>query len=165
MSGYLLCIVGTVLLSAVLTAILPNGKTAGVIKAIAKLACLISIIAPIPKFLQADNFFDILNGKNPENPSTNLSSVVIQTDGEFIKYYSEIRIQNTQDALEKELLEKFDTQTQITFVWEFENEAIDTDKIHIMQIKIDIQTDIDEKEKEEMWAYVKKNYCSEVLIE
>ena len=56
MNGYLISVVGTVLLCALLTAILPEGKTANLIKAVAKLACLVAIIAPVPAFLQQSSF-------------------------------------------------------------------------------------------------------------
>ena len=50
MNAYVLSVIGTVLISAVLTAIIPEGKTSKVIKGIARLACVLVIVTPIVQF-------------------------------------------------------------------------------------------------------------------
>lgn len=50
MSGYLLAIIGIVLLTGILSAVLPEGKTAKFIKGMTKLCCLAVILAPILGF-------------------------------------------------------------------------------------------------------------------
>lgn len=162
MNGYLLSIIGTVLLSSVLTVVLPSGKTAGVIKGIAKLACVIAIVAPIPKFLD----FDTNGEKNTADSGTNFTQSVIQTDESFIKYYCEMRVRSTQEALNKELAETFSVTVETELAWCFEDETeIDSDKILITKITVKPQSELSEKEKNAVWEYLTKNYCSEVLIE
>ncbi len=161
MNGYLLCIIGTVLISAVLTAIMPEGKTTAVIKGIAKLACLLVIVAPIPRFLQGEDFFDTLKGENQENSQTFFPQSVIQTDGAFIKYYSETRILQTEKAVEDELLEKYGVKSVVALKWSLENEL----DIRIEQIRVTTEQEEGEEVKKEMWEYLTNNYCSEVLIE
>ncbi len=165
MNGYLLSIIGTVLVCAVLTAILPSGKTSGVIKGIARLACVISIIAPIPQFLGNAKPFDTNSKKNTSKNNVNFSQSVIQTDESFIKYYCEMRIQNAENALNEELLEKFSLSVQSDIDWRFNEETCDSDEIMITKISVKLQEKGTDKLKDEVWEYLTKNYCSEVLIE
>lgn len=152
MSGYILSVIGTVLLAALLTAIAPEGKTSGLIKAIAKSACLLAIVAPIPSYLNSGKS-DEKNG----DVETIFSQTVIETDDDFIKYYSEMRIRAAKQALEKELKEKFLVETSVEIQWTYESEEI---KI----VKIVVKTENGEANKQ-MWEYLTKNYCSEVMIE
>ncbi len=163
MSGYLIAVVGTVLLCALLTAILPDGKTSNLIKAIAKISCLLSIIAPIPSFLQQASFKG--NDKNLQNI---FGENGIQTDTNFIEYYSEWRIKQAEEQLERLLLDKYNFVSQITLEWEFFEEKVnglyENNAIKIRRIRI-LTTETDTIKREEVAHYVKKNYCSEVLLE
>ncbi|MBQ7369212.1 MAG: hypothetical protein IJW60_05850 [Clostridia bacterium] len=155
MNGYLLSVFGTVLLSAILTAVLPEGKTSGVIKAVAKSVCLLAIVAPIPNYLLSGNF-DEKNG----NLQTIFPQTVIQTDEDFIKYYSEMRVRITELALEKELEDKFNVETSVKFDFEYAE-----DEIKIVSVHVKTKTEEREEDKAVMWEYLTKNYCSEVMIE
>ena len=53
MSAYLLSIIGIVLLTAILSAVLPDGKTVKFIKGIAKLCCLAVILPPVHRIFNA----------------------------------------------------------------------------------------------------------------
>lgn len=155
MNGYLLAVMGTILLAAVVTAIVPEGKTAGVVKGMTKLICLLVIVSPILKYLRSETT------TNSQNDSQNFfSQSVIQTDESFIKYYSEMRIRNTEAALEKELQEEFDVACAVAISWEYDEE-----EIRITQICVQTQEDSGEEVKRLMWEYLTKNYCSEVLLE
>ena len=154
MNGYLLSVIGTILLSALLTAILPNGKTSAVIKAITKLACLLVIISPVFSYIQAET------GTSNGNSSKNLSQSVIQTDEAFITYYSEMRIQNAQAQLESEIKEKFGLDCRVVFNWKYDKE-----NIRIIKLTVQPQTGISERQNSELYEYLTKNYCSEVIIE
>ena len=152
MNGYLLSVIGTILIAALLTAIAPDGKTSGLIKAIAKSACLLAIVAPIPSYLNSGN----LDEKNADS-QTIFSQTVIETDEDFIKYYSEMRIRATEQALEAELKDKFFIETSVELEWVYQSDEI---KI----TKIIVKTENGE-ENTVMWEYLTKNYCSEVMIE
>ena len=154
MNGYLLSVIGTILLSALLTAILPNGKTSAVIKAITKLACLLVIISPVFSYIQAET------GTSNGNSSKNLSQSVIQTDESFITYYSEMRIQNAQVQLESEIKEKFGLDCRVVFAWEYDKE-----NIRIIKLTVQPQTEISERQNSELYEYLTNDYCSEVVIE
>lgn len=152
MSGYLLSVIGTVLIAALFTAITPEGKTAGLIKAIAKSVCLLAIIAPIPSYLNSEK-----SDEKNRDFQTIFSQTVIETDEDFIKYYSEMRIRATTQALEAELKEKFLVEASVELQW-----AYDLGEIKIT--KMIVKTENGE-ENTAMWEYLTKNYCSEVMIE
>lgn len=155
LDGYLLAILGTVLSSAILTAIVPEGKTSGTVKSIAKLVCLLVIIAPIPKFLQMESFFD---ETSEENTETFFSQSVIETDERFINYYSEMRIRYAEQSLETEILDKYALAVDVCL-------ECATEDLKINKITVKTNKETDEEAKRVMWEYLTQNYCSEVLIE
>lgn len=155
MNAYLLSIIGTILISAFITAIAPEGKTSVVVKAVTRLACILVIIAPILRFLQTKD-----STKNAENTQGILSETVIETDEDFIQYYQEKRIRATEVALQEELYGEFSVSCSVTLGWEAEEEDI-----RITRIYVRLQDQIAEEEKGRMSDYLAKNYCSEVLIE
>ena len=150
MNGYLLSVIGTVLLSAVLTAIAPNGKTAFVIKNVAKLACLLVIVSPLLTYVQREK-----KGGDLKNNST---KEVINTDESFIQYYSEMKVRQAEETLEKEIFEKLSLSCKLTFSWELLEDVIFIRKITVL-------SPIDTEEKESLYEYLTKNYCSEVVFE
>ena len=160
MNGYLLTIIGTVLISSVFTAILPEGKTANTVKGIAKLVCLLVIISPVLNFLQKGT-------ESGKNSQTFFSETGIQTDESFIKYYSEMRIRNAETLLEEELYENFSIETEVALQWKYDTEdgTYDVEKIRITQVQVVVPQETEKEARTNMWEYLSKNYCSEVLIE
>lgn len=158
MSAYLLKIVGIVLISSVLTAILPNGKTSGVIKGVAKLLCLVVIVSPIMQALR------VFHSNEKDGQENYFSQSVIKTDESFIQYYSETRILETEQALQKEINRLFNVESRVALEWEsMQNEGIV--KLKITKIHVQITAEIDDAKKEEIRVYLEKNYSSEVLVE
>lgn len=164
MNGYVLTVMGTVLLSAILTILVPEGKTSGIIKGVTKLACLIVIISPIPQFLKNERFFDVIRGESVENNEAFFEENGITADKSFIEYYCKWRVEETQTALQKELTEKFAVKLIVTIVWEFDD-TVDADGIKITKIKIKMQEDVSQEMQTKITEYVRKTYCSEVQIE
>ena len=165
LSGYVLSVIGTVLLCSVLTVLLPEGRTAAIIKAITRLVCVLAIVAPVLKFLQSKN----ISFEDTQNSQGIFSETVIQTDESFIKYYSERRIAYAQTALEEELQQKFAADTDVIFTWQAVTDAYADkypwEKLQITKIRIVNRKEQSEEVKGKMWDYVTENYCSEVLIE
>ncbi len=163
MSGYLLSIVGTVLLSAILTAVIPEGRTSAMIKNVAKLACLLVIVSPLlgvfQSFSKGSNF--------DENRESFFLETVIQTDEDFIKYYCNMRIEDAETALERELENEYSLPAEVKLSWLYEGDrdVFETDKIKITGIYIQTKKETREEDKKRVWEYLTKNYCSEVLIE
>lgn len=165
MSGYLLSIIGTVLLCAVLTAIVPQGKTSGVIKGVAKLACVLVIVSPVLRFFKTGE----ISGNSTENSPTFFPQTSIQTDKSFIQYYSEMQVRATETALQDEIFQLYAIKVEVAMVWETEKESVgkyyETERIKIKEIRIKCAENPPKELKEKMLEYLTKNYCSEVLIE
>ncbi len=161
MNGYLLSVMGTVLLCSLLTAIAPEGKTSSVIKGIARLACVLTIVAPAIRFFGG--------GIVGENGEEIFGESVISTDESFIQYYSEKRVEETEQALATELERLYAPVDAVRIEWSVEKEKFgkiyETEYIKVQRIYVDLPEEISEEVKEEMCIYLTKNYCSEVLIE
>ena len=160
MNGYLLSIIGTILLCSIITVLIPNGKTTGTVKGIAKLVCVLAIIAPILRFFKTGEF-------DWENAG-NSSKTVIELDYDFIEYYSEARVKVAERSLEGLLKEEFGVETSITLAWEAESETLDRyyewEKIRITRIYVKLQSE-GGVSMEDLVEYLKQNYCSEVILE
>lgn len=152
MNAYLLAVIGTILLAAVLTAIVPEGKTASVIKGMTKLVCLLVIVSPVLQYVCKD--------EKKSGDGDFFSQSVIETDESFIKYYSEMRVRSAETELETELREEFGVTCEVAISWEYEEE-----KIRVTQICVQTAEKCDEEVKRLMCDYLTENYCSEVLLE
>ncbi len=164
MNGYVLTVVGTVLISSILTMLIPEGKCSAMIKGVTKLACLIVLLSPIPKLLGDETFFDVFRGENTENTDAFFRDSGLNADEPFIKYYCELRIRETQTAVEREIVDKFGVQSTVKLDWNFLGET-DVDKLQITKITIQLQQAVSEEVQRKMCTYLTENYCSEVLIE
>ena len=164
LKGYLLSIVGVVLLSAILTAILPEGKTAGLLKSVMRMACVLAIISPILSFFRQENSVFAAF----ENSFSDFTKTGIDTEETFIHYHSEMRIVETEKALEQEIFEAFSVKSEVKLVWVIQSismqENNEMEVIKITQICVKM-AEYKEAVAKEMWEYLTKNYCSEVLIE
>lgn len=105
MNEYLLSVIGVVLFSSVLLAILPSGKTSELIKAIARIGCLVTILAPIVQFFVAGKEFEGIFDESS-----------IQTQTAFIQYCSEERIQEAEILLTNELQDKYSEINSIDLI-------------------------------------------------
>ncbi len=165
MSGYLLSIIGTVLLCAILVAIVPQGKTSSVIKGIAKLSCVLVIVSPVLRFFKTGE----ISENSTEKAPTFFLQNGIRADETFIQYHSETRVSQTETALEKEIFEKYGTETEVCLFWQTDKETVgkyyETERIKIDNIRVKCMTKTTEERKKAMWEYLTQNYCSEVLIE
>jgi hypothetical protein len=158
-SGYLLTVIGMILLGTILTAIIHEGKTAEIIKGIVKLVCVLAIISPVFRFLKSGD----LNDLNDKNSQDFFNGQGIEANGEYIQYYCEMRVRQTESALEKELYEKFSLLSEILLAWSLQEDG--EKQIHIDKISVKFLEERGEEVKKEVWEYLKNNYCSEVLIE
>ncbi len=165
MNGYLLSIIGTVLLSAIVTVVIPNGKTAGTVKGIARLVCVLAIIAPILRFFKTGEM-DWTTSKIDGN---NFSKSVIEIDQDFIEYYSESRVRETEGQIETLLLEEFHVKATVSLEWELESETVanryEWERIRIKGIYVKMPEDFSADVWKSVQKYLKQTYCSEVILE
>ena len=158
MNGYILTVVSTVIITSFLTAILPSGKTASTVKSIAKTVCLIVIISPIMSFLQKGKL-------GTENSLNIFQENGIQTDFDFINYYSELSVEYAKTMLQNEIQEKFGVQTAVSLDWENQTKSDGYNRVKINGIHVKFCVDIENETKEKVQDYLIKTYQSEVLLE
>ncbi len=165
MNEYLLSVIGTVLLCSLLTALAPEGRTSIVIKGIARLVCVLAIIAPVLRFFKTGDLGEF----NEENPDNFFSESVIEGEESFIQYYSELRVREAELALEKELSKQYALTADVALEWRLIKDEFGgyyaVDCIQIVRVRIDVSQEVSKEVKENVASYVTKNYCSEVLIE
>ncbi len=109
MSEYLLSVIGMVLFCSVLSMIIPQGKTSTIVQAIGRLACILAILSPL-----AGYFIDDSKGI--------FSQSGIEVDETFIKYYSEMRIEEAEERLERQLKEEYGEALVLTLYWGWEDD-------------------------------------------
>ena len=157
MSGYLLAIIGIVLLTGILSAVLPEGKTAKFIKGMTKLCCLAVILAPILGF-----FHKVATGGEINFPFFS-SETVIETDSSFIDYCSTKRVENAEEDLEEKMEELFSVRVEATLLWEYCGAVTEGTEIKITKVLLkDIEGNIDEEVREKMKEHITDKYGCEV---
>jgi hypothetical protein len=154
-SGYLLTIIGTVLVCSLITAIAPEGKTTASVKGVAKLVCTLAIISPVLRFFKTGSIETLFD----KNRQEIFYEEVIDVDGEFIQYYSEMRIRQTEEAIEEELFEKYAISCEVCLDWSMQEE------IRIERIIVKVLENVGEEVKGDMRLFLLEKYCEEVLIE
>ena len=159
MSAYITSILGVVLISSLLFSILPSGKTSGIVKGMAHLACVLVIISPVLRFFQKTN-----EEIGSDFVETFFHSSVISTDEAFIKYYSEMTLRQVEKKMEEELLEKYDVEAEISL--KTSNEKFEEEeKIKILEIVVKVKSEEKKDTLEEIRKYFTKQYCNEVRFE
>ena len=154
MSGYLLSMIGVVILASILNGILPEGKMTATIRGITKLACVFVIVAPI--------YHLVLAYTTPKNIPDNFQNFGIETDGSFIQYYSEMRIENLENELTELVLDKYKQPCDVRLSWEISNE--DLNLIRIKQIDISFSNNLSKETGEIIADFLQNEYGCEVKI-
>ncbi len=146
MSSYLLSIIGIVLFCSVLTVIIPKGKTAKIVNGMARLACIVAIVAPIPAYLSEESgaFF----GKTS-----------IETDEAFIKYCSELRVDEAAQTLEKTWREEYEKDLSVTLYWGWTEEQ----EIEIYQANV-YHRDLTQEEQTNIATYMQQTCGVQVVF-
>lgn len=134
--AYLFAVAGTVVISAILSAIVPQGKLSGAVKTAAKLVCLIVIAQPI-----ADYFVSVKKGENADYFEKN----VLSADDDFIKYCSKIKVAAAEQAVEKEIYESYALKVNVEFDWVLCNGS---NEVKILTIRLIIDAETAAKERE-----------------
>ncbi len=153
MSDYLLCVVGIVLFASVLLAIVPSGKTSEMVKAIARLACVITILAPIVQFFVGGGDF-----------GTFFVESSIQTESDFIQYCSKTRVEEAEALLEEKLEDEFGVQVDVDCIWHIEKTQegmYEGQEIRIEKVFVKTITEQSSDWKQTIEAFILKEYGCE----
>lgn len=105
MKEYLLSIGGIVLFSSVLLTILPSGKTTELIKGIARIACLVAILAPVGQFFVEGKNFDGIFAESG-----------IELQSSFIEYSSKEKVAEAEKILLKSVKKDFPSVVSVKLV-------------------------------------------------
>ena len=142
MKGYVVSVIGIVIVSAVLSCIIPEGKTSSMIKGIAKTACVAVIVAPILQFFQSGEIPTFMY----ENAQENFLQSGIETDVGFIQYYSELQMTELEKYLKDQIQEQFDVRTTVQIDWKHTEQRYDNKytykEIEIIEIEKDWGEDL-----------------------
>ena len=122
MRAYLFAVAGTVIISAIVTAIAPEGKLSAMVKTAAKLVCLIVIAQPIARY-----FVSVKNGETSEF----FEKTVLSADDDFIKYCSKIKVAAAEQAVETEIYQTYALRAKAQFRWKVSET---TDEIEILEV-------------------------------
>ena len=112
MVDYILGLTGIVLVSTVLTNILPTGKTSILIKNIVRLCAYLSILSP------ALNFFNKELSSSTKIIQNYFAEDVIQTDNSYIQYCSEKTIENVEEMIRERLQTEYSVVTTVKLLIE-----------------------------------------------
>ena len=152
MKEYLLAVIGMILFSAVITTLLSDGKIASSVKALCRMACVLTLTSPLILIFQKEsNFLEV--------SKLFFQETGIDIDTSFIQYYSNQRIAYAQSAIEEELVKKYGVSCKVELVCQ----VLETGELKIQ--KIYLQTEAEKEVENLMSEYLSRNYCSEVLIE
>ena len=152
MTEYLLSIIGIVLISTILTNVLPSGKTSALIKNIVRLCLYLVILSPAYEFFQTE-----LSEEEGKIFQNYFSEEVIQTDGAYIDYCSEKSIEETENLLEKKLKTDYEIIASVTLVVSGEEVSDSGVKIKTIQI-------FTENISEEMKNQIKTEFYEEFQV-
>ncbi len=164
MNEYVLSVIGTVLLSALLTAIIPEGKTAATIKGVTKAVCVLIIVAPILSFFQSKD--KVLSAE--EAKENFFQENGLQTDEEFIEYVSTERVAFVEKKIERELFEEFSIEADVQIVWQEEMQEVggySNRQIYVKNIIVKGLLTQEQELQKSIIDYITKNYYKEVLLE
>lgn len=156
MSEYLFVVSGTVIIAAILTAIAPEGKLSGVVKTAVKLVCLIVIAEPIAKYF-------VLSGKGEEPTIYDkniFDETVITVDEDFIKYCSELRIAETEKAIEAVLADEYDLTASVTISWRTEEDG----RIGILGISVETPAPAEKNVREKIERELGEKYGTTITF-
>lgn len=148
MSGYLLSVIGVILLTSLLTVVIPQGKTSKIVAAISKLACIVAILMPIPSLLKGEetDFF---------------GETIIETDEAYIKYCSEMRVREAEYNLQKQLREQYSERLDFSLYWGWEEENEPVIRVYRADIFCE---ELTEEERQSISVFLTETYGIEAAF-
>ena len=153
MSEYLLSVMGIVLFSSILLAIVPMGKTGELIKGIARMACVVAILSPVVHFFVGGEKIEDIFGESG-----------IQTETAFIQYCSEERIDDAENCLLEDLKQTYANVNDVKIEWQRETVrywGYEGEEIKITQVIVFLGETVDKTVSTEIESYLLREYGCE----
>lgn len=121
MDAYILSVCGAVIISSLVTILLPDGKTGKFINGVLKLFCLLVILVPLFVFFKNGSFETAGSAAEGE----------ISLDEEFIgDFYDEFANEEAR-AVEKKIKEELSVTVTAQIEWDFVDYAYEVSKVKI----------------------------------
>ena len=150
MKEYLLSVVGTVLFASLLLSVIPEGKTNGLIKSVARIACLLCILSPMIGFIL-----------KKETLSSIFEESGIELQGEYIQYSNQRKVTETEKLLAEELNGLLSNISGVEIVWETQDvlyNGYPRNEIKIELIRIVMENSALVSEMEKIASYLRSEY-------
>ena len=120
MKEYILAVCGAVVIAALISLLLPSGKTGRFIGGILKLFCLLVMLVPL--FRMFGNF--VL-------PDAEKPAAAYGPDEEFVRYVCEQQAQARAEEVEKAVEEKFSVDVSVEVEWEYAEYSCNVTEISV----------------------------------
>lgn len=121
MSAYILCICGAVMISALITIIMPEGKLGKFINGILKIFCVFVMLVPLVNWVSNLRYGDI-----KEN-----SAVQVSLDENFLGYFFQKRADVFSEDIRAFVEKEFSVEVSVVTDWECADYAFSVRKVKI----------------------------------
>ena len=122
MDAYILAVCGAVILSALVTIVLPEGKTGKFIGGILRLFCLLVMLTPLLALLQTGGSGDVFAEE---------TGAEIAPDDSFVAYMFGRRADEEERAVRERLSEEFGVRSAVQIGWKSVEYAYTVSKVEI----------------------------------
>ena len=123
MDAYILAVCGAVILSALVTIVLPEGKTGKFIGGILRLFCLLVMLTPLLALLQTGGSGDVFAEE---------TGAKISLDDSFVAYMFDRRADEEERAVRERLAEEFGVRSAVQIGWKSVEYAYTVSKVEIV---------------------------------
>jgi len=121
MSSYILSVCGAVIISALVSIIMPEGKTGKFINGIVKIACVLIMVSPIISWVYK------LKGEK----SQSVNNIKVDIDDDFLNYFNNVKAEELEKDIKKIIENQYDIEVFVEIDWQISNYAFTLKKVLI----------------------------------
>lgn len=121
MSSYILSVCGAVIISALVSIIMPEGKTGKFINGIVKITCVLIMVSPIISWVYK------LKGEK----SQSVNNIKVDIDDDFLNYFNNVKAEELEKEIKKIIENQYDIEVFVEIDWQISNYAFTLKKVLI----------------------------------
>ena len=121
MSAYILSVCGAVVLSSLVTIILPEGKIGKFINGILKIFCVFVMLVPLVNWVSDLRF----------NPPENSANSSVSLDEDYLHYFYEKQSEAVSIDIQKSVEKKFNIEVNVVTEWKKEEYVFSIRKVRV----------------------------------
>lgn len=121
MSSYILSVCGAVIISALVSIIMPEGKTGKFINGIVKIACVLIMVSPIISWVYK------LKGEK----SQSVNNIKVDIGDDFLNYFNNVKAEELEKDIKKIIENQYDIEVFVEIDWQISNYAFTLKKVLI----------------------------------